>query len=137
MISGIHLIVYSKNAEADKAFFRDVLQLSHVDVGRGWIIFGLPPAEIAAHPAEDNGRQEIYLMCDNIKVFVKQMARHKIVCSEIQDQGWGQLVQLTLPGGGQLGVYQPRHARPKPMKIKAQKKSAKIKRPSNQKKGKK
>ena len=112
MISGTHLIIYSKDAEADKAFFRDVLKLSHIDVGQGWLIFGLPPAEIAVHPSSDSEHHEIYLMCDDINAFSQQMADQKIVCSEIQDQGWGLLVQLTLPGGGKLGVYQPRHARP-------------------------
>lgn len=119
MISGIHLIIYSKDAEADKAFFRDIFKLTHVDVGHGWLIFGLPPAELAVHPSEENGAQEIYLMCDDIKVFAAQMKKHKIVCSEPVNRGWGILLQLTLPGGGKLGVYQPRHARPAPIKVKA------------------
>jgi len=118
MTTGIHLVVYSKDAEADKAFFRDILKLTSVDVGHGWLIFGLPPSELAVHPSSDNDHHEIYLMCDDIKTFVQQMSKQKIACGEIQNQGWGQLVQLTLPGGGKLGVYQPRHARPKPMKVK-------------------
>ena len=117
MITGIHLVIYSKDTEADKAFFRDILKLTNVDVGQGWLIFGLPPSELAVHPSSENDRHEIYLMCDEIKTLVRQMSKQKIVCSEIQNQGWGQLVQLTLPGGGKLGVYQPRHARPKPMKV--------------------
>jgi len=112
MISGIHLIIYSKDAEADKMFFRDVLKLTNVDVGNGWLIFGLPASELALHPSSDNDRHEIYLMCDDINVFVQQLSSQEIVCSKIQDQGWGLLVQLSLPGGGKLGVYQPRHARP-------------------------
>jgi hypothetical protein len=116
MTTGIHLIIYSKDAEADKVFFRDVLQLTNVDVGHGWLIFGLPPAELAVHPSPENGRHEIYLMCDDIKGFVEQMSQHKVACSELQDEGWGLLVQLTLPGGGKLGVYQPRHGSPEPMK---------------------
>ena len=118
MITGIHMIIYSKNQEADKVFFRDILQLTNVDVGHGWLIFGLPPSELAVHPSSDSDHHEIYLMCDDIKKFIQQMSKQKIACTEIQNQGWGQLVQLTLPGGGKLGVYQPRHARPKPMKIK-------------------
>jgi hypothetical protein len=118
MISGTHLIIYSKNAEADKAFFRDILKLTNVDVGHGWIIFGLPPSELAVHPSTESESHEIFLMCDDIKTFVNQIKKQKISCSEIQNQGWGQLAQLTLPGGGKLGVYQPRHARPKPMKLK-------------------
>jgi len=117
VITGIHLVIYSKDTEADKAFFRDILKLTNVDVGQGWLIFGLPPSELAVHPSSENDRHEIYLMCDDIKTLVRQMSKQKIVCSEIQNQGWGQLVQLTLPGGGKLGVYQPRHARPKPMKV--------------------
>lgn len=115
MINGTHLVVYSKDIEADRNFFRDILQLTNVDVGRGWLIFGLPPSELAVHPASEDDRHEIYLMCDDINSFVEQMTTQKIKCSEIQDQPWGQLVQLTLPGGGNLGVYQPRHARPEPM----------------------
>jgi hypothetical protein len=118
MTTGIHLIIYSKDAEADKVFFRDILKLSSVDVGHGWLIFGLPPSELAVHPSSENDHHEIYLMCDDIKTFVEQMSKKKVACSEIQDQDWGQLAQLTLPGGGKLGVYQPRHARPKPMKVK-------------------
>jgi hypothetical protein len=117
MTTGIHLIIYSKDAEADKVFFRDILKLTNVDVGQGWLIFGLPPSELAVHPSSENGHHEIYLMCDDIKMFVEQMSKKKVVCSEIQDQGWGLLTQLTLPGGGKLGAYQPRHARPEPMKV--------------------
>ena len=118
MTTGIHLVIYSKDAEADKAFFRDILKLTNVDVGHGWLIFGLPPSELAVHPSSDNGHHEIYLMCDDIKIFVQQMSKQKIACGEIQNQNWGQSVQLTLPGGGKLGVYQPKHARPKPLKVK-------------------
>jgi hypothetical protein len=118
MISGTHLLIYSKDAETDKLFFRDILRLTNVDVGHGWLIFGLPPSELAVHPSSDNGQHEIYLMCDDIKAFVQQMSKQKIACSKIQNQGYGRFVQLTLPGGGRLGVYQPRHARPKPMKVK-------------------
>ncbi|HEY4289179.1 MAG TPA: hypothetical protein VGN00_18890 [Puia sp.] len=112
MIAGIHFLFYSKDAEADKAFFRDILKFTNVDIGRGWLIFGLPPSELAIHPSENNDQHEIYLMCDDIKIFVEQMTKEKLVCSEIQNQRWGQLVQLTLPSGGKLGVYQPSHARP-------------------------
>ncbi len=112
MTTGIHVVIYSSDAEADKAFFRDILKWTNVDVGHGWLIFGTPPAELAVHPSADNGHHEIYLMCDDIKTFIQQMSRQNISCSEIKNQGWGQLVQLTLPGGGKLGVYQPRHARP-------------------------
>jgi hypothetical protein len=118
MIIGAHSIIYSKNPEADRAFLRDVLRLTNVDVGHGWIIFGLPPAEVAVHPSDQNDLHEFYLMSDDIKAFVAQMKKSQITCGPIQDQGWGVLSQITLPGGGKLGVYQPRHARPKAMSVK-------------------
>ena len=87
-------------------------------MGDGWLIFGLPPSEIAVHPSGENDLHEMYLMCDDIKLFISKMSKHNIVCSEIKNQGWGLLTQLTLPGGGKLGVYQPRHARPEAMNVK-------------------
>jgi len=116
MINGAHTIIYSENAEADIAFFRDVLKLTNVDVGNGWLIFGLPPAELAFHPAEENGKHELYLMCENIQAFVKEMAEAGVACTEVRDMRWGLLTSLTLPGGGTIGVYEPRHARPQAMK---------------------
>lgn len=114
MINGAHAIVSSTNADADRAFFRDVLGLPNVDVGDGWLIFGLPPSEVAVHPAESNDSHELYLMCDDIEAFVRAMQERELECSEIADQGWGLVIKLTLPGGGSLGVYEPRHARPEP-----------------------
>jgi len=111
-ISGAHTILYSTNPEADRAFLRDVLGLPHVDVGHGWLIFALPPAEIAVHPAEANGRQEVYFMVDDVNAFVDEMKGRGVACDAPKDQGWGVVTQLTLPGGGAIGVYQPRHARP-------------------------
>ena len=115
MITGGHSIIYSTNAEADRAFLRDVLKLTHVDVGEGWLIFGLPPAEIAVHPADENGAQEFYFLCDDLNAFVAKLAQHGIACEAINDQRYGLMTKLTLPGGGKIGVYQPRHARPEPM----------------------
>ena len=115
MIIGAHSIIYSQNPEADRAFLRDVLHLTNVDVGDGWLIFGLPPAEVAVHPSDENGVHEFYLMCDDIEAFVAEMKTKQVACEAVQDMGWGLLSKLTLPGGGQLGVYQPRHARPEPM----------------------
>ena len=111
-ITGVHMIIYSANADADRAFIRDVLGFPHVDVGHGWLIFALPASEIAVHPADTNGSHEIYLMVEDVKVFIAEMTRRGVMCTAPQDQGWGVLTQLSLPGGGQLGVYQPRHARP-------------------------
>jgi catechol 2,3-dioxygenase-like lactoylglutathione lyase family enzyme len=112
MIYGAHVIVYSKDAEADRAFFRDVLGYRSVDAGHGWLIFALPPAEVAVHPAEDNGVHELYFMCDDVKVFMGEMKTKGVVCSDVQELRWGSLTHVTLPGGGQIGVYQPKHASP-------------------------
>ena len=109
---GAHSILYSKDAEADRAFLLDVLKLSHVDVGHGWLIFGLPPSEVAVHPGEENDVHEFYLMVDDVQGFIAEMKKKKVECSEVHNQPWGMLTQVTLPGGGKLGVYEPRHARP-------------------------
>jgi catechol 2,3-dioxygenase-like lactoylglutathione lyase family enzyme len=110
MISGAHMIIYSTDPEADRAFFRDVLGFPNVDVGGGWLIFGLPPAEVAVHPAEQNGRHEIYLMCDDVEATVRDLKARGISSAPVSDQGWGLLTEISLPGGGGLGLYQPRHA---------------------------
>jgi ketosteroid isomerase-like protein len=111
-LSGAHTIIYSTHPEADRAFLRDHLGLPHVDVGDGWLIFGLPPGEVAVHPADENGGHELYLLCDDIDAFAATMAARGVTCSPVMARGWGRLVSVPLPGGGILGVYQPRHARP-------------------------
>src|SRR5438477_8308038 len=118
MIIGAHSIIYSQKPEADRAFLRDVLALPKIDVGGGWLIFGLPPAEVAVHPSDQNDVHEFYLMCDDVEAFVVEMAARGQACSPVQDQRWGLLTQVTLPGGGKLGVYQPRHGRPEIMSVK-------------------
>jgi hypothetical protein len=115
MIVGAHSIIYSRKPEADRAFFRDVIGLTKVDVGEGWLIFGLPPAEVAVHPSRENGVHEFYLMSDDIEEFVGSMGKRGVRCTPVRDLGWGRLTWTTLPGGGKLGVYEPRHARPSPM----------------------
>ena len=117
MIIGAHSVVSSTNPEADCAFLRDVLRLTNVDDG-GYLIFGLPPAEVSVHACDKNDAHEFYLMCDDVKAFIAEMEVHSIVCDTVQDQGWDLVTRLTLPGGGKLGVYEPRHARPKPMAAK-------------------
>ncbi len=112
MINGAHVVLYSTDPDKDRAFFRDVLALGHVDVGHGWIIFALPPSELAVHPADANDTHELYLMCEDVDDFIAKMAEHGIECSPTESLGWGRRTQLRLPGGGKLGVYQPRHARP-------------------------
>jgi hypothetical protein len=115
MIIGAHSVIYSTNPEADRAFLRDVLELTHVDVGHGWLIFGLPPAEVAVHPSNKNDAHEFFLMCADAEAFVAEMKKRNVPCLDIKDQGYGLLTRITLPGGGKLGVYQPRHARPQAM----------------------
>ena len=117
MIIGAHSILYSKKPEADRQFLKEVLGLPHVDVGHGWLIFGLPPAEIAVHPADKSGTQETFFIVQDIEVFLSEMKKRKIKCSPAQDLRWGILTQVTLPGGGKLGFYEARHPRPKAMAI--------------------
>lgn len=117
MIVGGHSIIYSANAEADRAFLRDVLKLNNVDVGGGWLIFGLPPAELAVHPGK-NGDAEFFFMCADVKAFVAEMKKHKIACDKIENRGYGFVTAIKLPGGGKLGVYEARHARPKATAVK-------------------
>ena len=115
MIVGAHSIIYSKDPAADRAFLRDALGLTSVDVGEGWLIFGLPPSEVAVHPSGENDVHELYLMCDDVTGFVGGMKKRGIDCGPVMNRGWSLLTEVRLPGGGKLGVYQPRHARPKPM----------------------
>lgn len=112
MIFGAHVIIYSKDAEADRAFFRDVLKYESVDAGHGWLIFALPPSEIAVHPSDDNNVHELFLMCDDIHGFIAEMKSKKVTCSPVDEQRWGSITRLGLPGGGTLGVYQPKHPSP-------------------------
>jgi hypothetical protein len=113
MIIGAHSVIYSTDPEADHGFLRDVLRLPAVDGGGGYLIFGLSSAEASVHPSStDKLQQELYLLCDNIEMFVSEMRKNSVLCSSVQDQGWGLLTEVTLPGGGRLGVYQPRHERP-------------------------
>jgi catechol 2,3-dioxygenase-like lactoylglutathione lyase family enzyme len=109
MIMGAHIIVYSRDAEADRAFLRDVLGFKSVDAGHGWLIFALPPAEAAVHPADGHGAHELYLMCDDLQAEIASLAARHIECSAIQEARWGSVVKIRLPGGGELGLYQPRH----------------------------
>jgi catechol 2,3-dioxygenase-like lactoylglutathione lyase family enzyme len=111
MISGAHVVIYSKNADADRAFFRDILGFRHIDVGHGWLIFALPPSEAAFHPAEANGNHELYLMCDDLAAEMERLNDKGVACSAVQELQWGSLTQIGLPGGGKLGLYQPKHPR--------------------------
>jgi hypothetical protein len=109
MIFGAHMILYSKDAAADRAFLSDVLGFPSVDAGRGWLIFELPPAELAVHPAEENDRHELYFMCNDLNAEIAALAQKQVECSEVQEERWGSITRITLPGGGKIGLYQPKH----------------------------
>jgi catechol 2,3-dioxygenase-like lactoylglutathione lyase family enzyme len=109
MISGAHVIVYSKDAEADRTFFRDVLDFKSVDAGHGWLIFALPASEAAFHPSDKNGPHELYFMCDNLKSEMAALAKKGVACSKVHEERWGSITTLRLPGGGEIGLYQPKH----------------------------
>jgi hypothetical protein len=131
MIVGAHSIIYSKDPESDRAFFRDVLRFPSVDVGDGWLIFGLPPAELAIHPTRGDTGMELYLMCDDVHKLAVELKNRDISCEPIQEQSYGLMTRLTLPSGAMLGVYEPRHVRPTPVEQKrtrAQTKKSKTKR---------
>ena len=109
MISGAHVVVYSASPEADRAFFRDVLEFKAVDAGHGWLIFALPPAEAAFHPSDGNGTHELYLMCDDLKAEMASLAKKNVKCSKIEEARWGSITKVLLPSGGKVGLYQPKH----------------------------
>jgi hypothetical protein len=110
VITGVHAIVFSPEAEKVRAFFADVLELPSVDAGGGWLIFALPPAELAVHPADGATRHELYLMCDDIQATLAELTGKGVeVAQDVSDQGWGLLASVRLPDGSEFPVYQPRH----------------------------
>ena len=117
MINGAHIVIYTKDPEADRTFFRDVLEFSSVDAGQGWLIFAMPPLEAAFHDSEKNDQHELYLMCDDIAATLKDLRSKNVKVSEVNEQRWGKLATFTLPGGGKIGVYQPKH--PSPLQLKS------------------
>jgi catechol 2,3-dioxygenase-like lactoylglutathione lyase family enzyme len=112
LITGAHVVIYSKDPEADRAFFRDVLQFPWVDAGHGWLIFAMPPLEAAFHDAEKNDQHELYLMCDDLAGTLKELKSKQVKVSEVREERWGKLATLGLPGGGKIGIYEPKHASP-------------------------
>jgi predicted enzyme related to lactoylglutathione lyase len=112
MINGAHIIIYSKDADADKAFFRDVLKFKNVDAGNGRLIFALPKTESMLHEAAENDRCELYLIADDLNAEIASLKKAGVACAAVEDEGWGIVTHITLPGGGTLGLYQPKHARP-------------------------
>jgi catechol 2,3-dioxygenase-like lactoylglutathione lyase family enzyme len=109
MIFGAHVVIYSKDAAADRAFLSDVLGLPSVDAGHGWLIFALPPAEAAIHPDDGKDRHELFLLCDDVRAEVASLKDKGVQCGEVQDARWGAVSRISLPGGGEVGLYQPRH----------------------------
>jgi hypothetical protein len=109
MILGAHIIIYSRDAAADRAFLRDVLGFASVDAGHDWLIFALPPAEAAVHPAEENDRHELYFICDDLNAEIAVLALEGVRCSEVWEERWGSITHMRLPGGGEVGLYQPKH----------------------------
>jgi catechol 2,3-dioxygenase-like lactoylglutathione lyase family enzyme len=109
MINGTHVILYSTDADADRIFFKEVLGFGSVDAGHGWLIFALPPAELGIHPADKDDRHELYFMCDDLPATISELAAKGVTCSEVQEPPWGSLTMIRLPGGGQVGLYQPKH----------------------------
>jgi len=111
MINGLHAILYSKDADKARAFLRDVLGFKSVDAGHGWLIFAAPPAELAAHPSEegDKPHHELYLMCDDLKATMKELEDKGAKCGAVTEARWGSITTIQIPGGGELGLYQPKH----------------------------
>jgi len=115
VITGVHAIVFSPEAERVRAFFGDVLGLPSVDAGGGWLIFGLPPAELAVHPDDGGTRHELYLMCDDIQAALAELQRKGVeVAQDVTDRGWGLVAAVRLPDGSEFGIYEPRHPSPLP-----------------------
>ena len=112
MINGAHVVIHSKDPEADRIFFRDVLRFPSADAGHGWLIFAMPPLEAAFHDSEKNNQHELFLMCDDLQATLEDLKSRRVPVSEVSEQRWGKLASLTLPGGGKIGLYQPQHASP-------------------------
>ena len=110
MVFGAHVIVYSKDAAADRAFFRDILGFKSADAGHGWLIFALLPAEATFHPDEQNDRHELFFMCDDLKAEISALKKKGVACFEIQEARWGSIAKIRLPSGAHVGLYQPKHA---------------------------
>ena len=147
MINGVHALIYARDTEKARAFFRDVLDWPFVDAGHGWLIFAMPPSEVGVHPIMEGDAQshQLYLMCDDIKKAVKALEKKGVQCAPLQDAGFGIMTSFEIPGGGPLGMYQPRHpvaagkkkrkkAAKKPSKKAPKKKTAKSKKVSARKK---
>jgi predicted enzyme related to lactoylglutathione lyase len=110
MVNGSHVIFYAKDADKVRSFFKEVLQLGSVDAGHGWLIFALPPAEFAVHSTEGTPHYELYLMCDDIQATTKDLQAKGVEFTHpVKEQRWGLVTAIKLPGGGEMGLYEPRH----------------------------
>ena len=113
MITGAHVVIFTKDAEGLRSFFRDVLGFGSVDAGGGWLIFALPPAELAAHPTDEKVHHELYLMCDDVQATVAELKHKGVALSrQISDEAFGLVTSVELPGGEELGLYEPKHPSP-------------------------
>jgi hypothetical protein len=112
MINGGHVVIYSRDADADRAFIKDVLKFGYVDAHKGWLIFKLPPSELAVHPSDENDMHEFFLMTDDLDLEIRSLKKAGVSCEAVSQQSWGRLTRVQLPGGGTLGLYEPRHERP-------------------------
>ena len=111
MINGLHALIHAPDADKARAFLRDVLGFRSVDAGHGWLIFAMPPAELAVHPTEDGGppRHELYLMCDDLNATIEELKARGVVCEEVTQARWGSITKIDVPGAGKIGLYQPKH----------------------------
>jgi catechol 2,3-dioxygenase-like lactoylglutathione lyase family enzyme len=119
MILGAHVLIYTKNPDADRAFFRDVLEFQGIDIGGGWLIFKLPPSELALHPGDGQFAQRhadhvmpgalVYLMCDDLQATIASLAKKNVQCTDVETEEWGIRTTIRMPSGGEIGLYQPTH----------------------------
>jgi len=116
MITGAHVVIYTRDPDADRVFFREVLRFPSVDAGHGWLIFAMPSLEAAFHDSDQNDRHELYFLCEDIETTLQELKARKVKVSSVSEERWGRLAAITLPGGGKIGIYQPKH--PSPLKPK-------------------
>jgi len=116
-VNGVHSILYSKDAEADRQFLKSFFGFPSVDTGGGWLIFGLPTSELAVHPSSRGSHFEFYLMCEDVATLIRDLGKHGIRCSPVRHHDWGALTKIRLPSGGALPVYEPKHPRPRPIRV--------------------
>jgi catechol 2,3-dioxygenase-like lactoylglutathione lyase family enzyme len=111
MINGLHALIHAPDADKARDFFRDILGFRSVDAGHGWLIFAMPPAELAVHPAEDGeaARHELYLMCDDLNTTIEELKAKGVICGEVTQARWGSMTKIDVPGAGKIGLYQPKH----------------------------